>query len=496
MTISLTEIPNFGGTDADEDALLLRSFEDHPAYLQILNHEKFCILGRKGSGKTAIFKKILKDRKPDTFSFGHTFSDYPWHHHDKQKKAGVPEEQCFVQSWTYLCLISLSKILLNQDNSQPYSESAFPHLERLERFVLDTYGTRDPDITQVFSPAHKLKFSGEAGFDWKIIRASTKVESVEMEYLPTIAQEVNLNLRKSVMECLNPDSHYYVLFDQLDLGFSIEDKAYSLRLIGLLLAAKEMNVLARDSNKKLTIGIFLRDDIYGVLRFEDKNKITENFSAPVYWDHGANHRTLKSLMERRFKAVTQSDAHVRWDQIFDEDHQMTGRQSKYHYMLDRTFLRPRDMIKFCNETLEAFKAAGGEATKFENRRVLAAQTHYSDYLFRELEDEIHKQIPNYEFYVEVLKNLEALQFTRKDFLEAWDKRKSLLAGKDNPDLAMKQLYDFSLIGYYSLGGGGGGAEYIWRYKDQKSTFNENATQFRVHSGFKEVLGLKKFVRSE
>ena len=70
--------------EANEDSLLLRSFEDHPAYLQILNHEKFCILGRKGSGKTAIFKKILKDRKADTFSFGHTFSDYPWHHHDKQ----------------------------------------------------------------------------------------------------------------------------------------------------------------------------------------------------------------------------------------------------------------------------------------------------------------------------------------------------------------------------------------------------------------------------
>ena len=32
-------------------------------------------------------------------------------------------------------------------------------------------------------------------------------------------------------------------------------------------------------SKKLTVGIFLRDDIYGVLRFEDKNKTTENFSA-------------------------------------------------------------------------------------------------------------------------------------------------------------------------------------------------------------------------
>jgi hypothetical protein len=102
MPINLMTISNFGGTDADEDALLLDSFEDHPAYSQIVHHERFCILGRKGSGKTAIFKKILQDRQANTFSFGHTFTDYPWHHHDKQRKVGVPEEQCFVQSWTEL----------------------------------------------------------------------------------------------------------------------------------------------------------------------------------------------------------------------------------------------------------------------------------------------------------------------------------------------------------------------------------------------------------
>jgi hypothetical protein len=130
MAVDLAAISDFGGTDADEDRLLLQSFEDHPAYLQILNHEKFCILGRKGSGKTAIFKKILTDRTHDRFSFGHTFTDYPWHHHDKQIKIGVPEEQCFVHSWTYLCLISLSKILLNQDKSQPFNDGSLVHLER------------------------------------------------------------------------------------------------------------------------------------------------------------------------------------------------------------------------------------------------------------------------------------------------------------------------------------------------------------------------------
>src|ERR1019366_1631219 len=171
-----------------------------------------------------------------------------------------------------------------------------------------------------------------------------------MEYLPTIVQEVNLNLKNAIVECLNPEKHYYVLFDQLDLGFSLSEKAYSLRLIGLLLAAKELNIAARDQNKKMTIGIFLRDDIYSHLRFEDKNKITENYVAPVYWDHGQSNRTLKGLMEKRFTVVSNSSEPVLWEDVFDEDHQMTGRQPKYNYMRDRTFLRPRDMIKFCNET--------------------------------------------------------------------------------------------------------------------------------------------------
>jgi hypothetical protein len=496
MSFDFSSVANFGGTDADEDSLLLQSFEDHPAYLHVLKHEKFCIIGRKGSGKTAIFKKILKDRKPNVFSFGHTFTDYPWHHHEKQRKLGVPDEQCFVQSWSYLCLISLSKILLNQDNSQPFSEQALSHLEKIENFVLDTYGTRDPDVSQIFSPVHKLRFSNSVGIDWKIFKASTKIDTIEMEHFPTIIQEVNLNLKNSVTECLNPENEYYVLFDQLDLGFSTSDPSYSLRLIGLLLAAKEINLLAKEKGKKLTIGVFLRDDIYAYLRFEDKNKITENYSSPVYWDHGSNHRTLKSLMEKRFAVVLQSSKPVRWEDVFDEEHQMTGRQSKYQYMRDRTFLRPRDMIKFCNEVLEASKSGTGGEDKFVNKHILEAQPYYSEYLYAELEDEIHKHIPNYEFYIEVLKNLDSLQFTRPDFINAWEKRKTLLTGDDRPDLAMKELYEFSLIGYYSPGGGGGGAEYVWKYKDKRSTFNENASQFRVHSGFKDVLGLKKYIRSE
>ena len=53
----------------------------------------------------------------------------------------------------------------------------------------------------------------------------------------------------------------------------------------------------------MTDWAFLRDDIYNNLKFEDKNKITENNVAPVFWDHGPNHKTLKGLMEKRFKVA-------------------------------------------------------------------------------------------------------------------------------------------------------------------------------------------------
>lgn len=491
----LAKIDSFGGTDADQDPLLMRCFEEHDAFHALVQHKRFCVVGRKGSGKTAIFKKLLTDHRWKALAFGHTFTDYPWYHHEKQKASGVPDEECYLHSWKYLCLLTIAKILLNQDNSQPYSESSLEDVARLEKFVIDTYGSRNPDVTQIFTPGRELRFSGEFGFDWKIFKAGTKVESVRIEDLPLVIQEVNKNLREITVKSLNPDLDYYVMFDQLDLGFTKEKRDYSDRLIGLLLAAKELNTAAREAGKKLTISIFLRDDIYDYLQFEDKNKITENFTSYVIWDGKDDKHTLKSMMERRFRDVFEN-SEVTWDDVFDEEHGMPGRQKKYNYIVDRTFLRPRDMIKFCNEVLKKYKSSNGDSTKFNNDQVSSAQREYSDYLYRELDDEIHKHMPDYREIFEVVKAMDSLQFTTEDFREAWEAKKNLFQPDRTPDSALRQLFEFSVIGYLNVGGGGGGAQYIWHYKDSRTRFNEAAEKLRVHPGFKDVLGLKKYTWAE
>lgn len=94
----------------------------------------------------------------------------------------------------------------------------------------------------------------------------------------------------------------------------------------------------------------------------------------------------------------------------------------------------------------------------------------------------------------VLKNLESLQFTKDELDSAIARCRVNLDFADTFETIMRNLFDFSIFGYYSAGGSGGGSDYVWKYKGNRAKFDNNATQFKVHPGFKDVFGLKKFSR--
>ncbi len=483
------KVENFGGIAADVDDLLRECFQDHPAYIAARSGEKFLVIGRKGSGKTAIYQKLLLEKSPNFFSFGHTFEDYPWPHHDLQAQVGVPEERRYVHSWKYLILMTLSKILLNQDQSQPWSEAALEALGPLENFVVDSYGSRDPDVSQLFSPEKELRFKGGL----RLPIAALEGERVRVRELPLHIQEVNARIQDKVLEVLNPDREYFVCFDQLDLGFTTTDPTYMDQLIGLILAARDIKRAAKKLDKDLSVVIFLRDDIYRLLQFEDKNKLTQTNLAIVEWNTGHDQdSTLQRLMERRFGQVFRGGGSVAWDDVFDETKQMTGRQSKYAHICARTFLRPRDMIKFCNEVLLAHRRKN-RGDRFVNEDLIDARQVYSEYLLDELDDEIAKHVPDYKDFLEIVASIGRETFTRNQFREACAKR-AHLKGRD-PDLALQQLFDFSVVGYLKTGGGGGGSKWAWRYLDarpHRAVIPADAdTQLHVHPGFKEALDLTK-----
>lgn len=131
---------------------------------------------------------------------------------------------------------------------------------------------------------------------------------------------------------------------------------------------------------------------------------------------------------------------------------------------------PRDMIKFCNEVLSAYSERHGDVSgKFDNEAVIAARDGYSEYLLRELDDEIAKHNPTYQEYLEVLKSIGNIHFTSSQFASGWEARPRL-AGEDWRD-GLESLFEFSVIGYLKSGGGGGGSKYVWRYLDPRARFD-------------------------
>jgi len=495
---SLTTVENFGGTDADNDDILLQAFEDHEAYLDVLALRRHMIVGKKGSGKTAIFKKIVTTKSYNFFAYGHTFSDYPWHHHEYQARVGIPDFDKYTHSWKYLILISAAKIALNQDQSLPVDTSTMEDMVRLESFIIDTYGSRDPDLTQVFSPNKRLKLKPYFELDWKIIKAGISPEAVPILELPTIVQEVNAAFSRTLLRCLNPTHSYYIAFDQLDLGFDRTSPEYTSRLIGLLLASRDINLAAQNAGMRLFVVVFLRDDIYDCLHFEDKNKMTENFVSVIEWDTPRTQKSLKALMERRFNIVLSDsiDTNISWAAVFNEEREMPGHQTKYEHMRDRTYLRPRDIIKFANCALAKFKERSGQprgqdhVEKIDNVDVHNARIDYSEYLIREIDDEVLKHFPDYEKHLNVLRALGKWQFEKSEFEDAFPAQYP--SSSLTPLEALEKLFDFSFIGFYRAGGRGfGGSEYAFKYREPRIRFDQTSSRYRIHPGLIEVMGLKR-----
>jgi hypothetical protein len=183
--------------------------------------------------------------------------------------------------------------------------------------------------------------------------------------------------------------------------------------------------------------------------------------------------------------------------VFDETVQMPGRQNKYQHIADRTFLRPRDIIKFCNTILgEAKKRTATkqeDRIRFVNADIHKAREEYSSYFLREIDDEIHKHVPNYKKYLDVIKSVGVYRFDLESFKNEFERHKNEFPEITEPIQLLKTLHSFSIISFYRAGGRGfGGSEYISKHKYPDEEFDLLSTSFQVHPGLIEVLGLKKY----
>jgi hypothetical protein len=477
-TRSLRDLTSFGDVAAEDDAVL-DYFLTTDAVASIKNGDVFLVLGRKGAGKTALVRHFAEG-KGNGVSRSLNLGGYPWAVHAQRMDRGSSDVEAYVSSWRYLIAVQLAVLALSRA-PRATDENA----KALHRFLADNYGDAI-DLEDVLRPS-KLRLSSMSfeptvfgcklgGIALDRGKGDLKL-GVELDALSDLIIASALKLARSAGA-----PSLMLHFDELDQGISTLTEERARMLAGLVLAARSVRQSCRDGGVPVHPIIYLRSDLWDKLSFSDKNKISESLALRLEWDADS----LMDLVTARVRAKLGPGAS--WDSITTPD-TLRGSYTKWNYILGRTFLRPRDVIKFLNSALRQARARDEDPLLLSNPDVVNAREAYSAYLKSELDDEIMAHWPHWEEALQACSAISTMTFQRDDFAREYEERRSKHNSVGTEE-ALELLYRFSVIGYERRSGYGG-SSWAFQYTNPEAGWDNRATRFKVHLGLKEFAKLRE-----
>ena len=479
MSIDLRQLASFGDVAAEDDSVL-EYFLSTNAVEQIQRDKAFLVLGRKGSGKTAIVRYFTESPQQGS-SRSLNLRGYPWNIHASRKDCGASDAEAYVASWRYLISVEMASLVLKRASESNHAEA-----KPIRKFFNDNYGAAEPGLQDILRPP-KLKL-GRLSFTPAIMgnqlggvdldRSDSNLSfGRELDAVSSALLEATISLCKKINI-----PRLMLHIDELDQGLSELDEKRSKMIIGLILAAREIR---RDSRKKgalIAPVVYLRSDLWNELEFSDKNKISQTQSLHLEWSSEA----LLSLVEARLSA--QLGPNASWMAVSEAD-LMRGSQTKWNHIVSRTFLRPRDVIRFLNAALASAKSRSEKPLILSNKDIIAARDPYSAYLKAELDDEI---LPHWKEWGEALKacsSVATITLDREQFSTEYAKRQTKQLTLSDSE-ALRMLYQFSVLGYEKRSGYGG-TSWVFQYTDPEIGWDSSATKFKIHLGLKEYARLRE-----
>ena len=345
------------------------------------------VVGRKGSGKSAIFYEILNveargvhdltiDLRPEGNQFARLREFV-----EAQLSKGM-QEFALTGFWTYLLLTELARKLLEHDAS---------------------LARRDAGQLELYSKLEKVYASHDPGefidFPQRLVQYVNRLIESNIDNAPS-AEAIMWSLygdqswafRDSVNEYLEQKDTVWLLIDNLDKNWPVGGSSSTdiLLLRSLLEATRKLRNELEHRDVEFNSLIFLRSDIYDHLVAEapDKGKDTAirlDWFDPVAFEH---------IVERRVLASTDLQGSFReqvWPSICAP---LVGTEESFAFVLSRTLMRPRDLLIFLRRCVET--AINRGHNRIEEDDIRFAETTYSNDVLANLQYEIVDLNPSYE----------------------------------------------------------------------------------------------------
>lgn len=510
-SLKITRNLKVGALDAEGDAdLLNRCFVDN-GYLNRLmdvDSPESIILGRTGSGKSALLYKIQsiaqKVVKLDPNDISVRFLEYS----DIIQffcELNINLDLFYKLLWRHVLTVEFLKLrydIKNEFESRSFIDGLVSKFNRdvtrkkaLEyfsewgdRFWLDT----DEQLRII---TNKLESDTKSSIGAKYANVSLSLDGAKklsdedrVEIKQRASLVVNgLQIRKlnEVLDLLaehsfdDPQKKFYILIDQLDEEWAGTDTR--VRFIRALI--EEIKTFRRIRQTKIIAA--LRKDLL-VLVFDMtrdsgfQEEKYESYLLELRWSPDELARLIELRINEVFKSQYTKQL-VEFDDVFPKARKGGG-QTAMEFIVERTLRRPRDILQFVNESF----AIAADRERISWRSLFAAEAQYSEKRFKSLKEEWGEVYPSFEDAAEVLRGLKAT-FTRSMIKDARLEDVMLtLYDHDNSDpcvLIVKKYYDglgvkesdvlsTLLSCLYRVGAIGvktGSLDtYIWCYVDQAS----------------------------
>lgn len=418
---------NIGAPDAETDRDLLAScFVENGCIEQVLDvaSPASLIVGRTGAGKSATLIRLeqiarnVVEVNPSDLSFKYVENSTVLKFF---RDSGVDLDIFYRMLWRHVLITELLKARYDWSNEgavrnwfdgffekfkrDPVKARALRYLQEWgDKFWQDTE-VRVKEVTEKIetelkasvSASYMAKLSAEGGAKLSeeekseiYTRGSSVVNRIQMKELAKLVAF----LADEVFD--DPQKPYYITIDNLDEPWVAAGAKFSL----IRSLIEEIKVFRKIRNVKIIA--VLRQDLLEKVYNETRDGGFQEEKYEAYYAHIKwREKDLEALIEVRVNEVFKrkyTGRKVMLSDIFPKDR---GNERALPYILERTFLRPRDVISFVNECLSC---AEGKS-RITWATLHNAEEKYSQKRFRSVLDEWTQLFPSLKYAVGVIRGL-------------------------------------------------------------------------------------------
>ncbi|MCC3424138.1 MAG: hypothetical protein JGK12_09435 [Microcoleus sp. PH2017_01_SCD_O_A] len=482
MFVNLDKL-NFGSDDAERDAkdgFLSKVFLKTSLYNRVSKGKRELVIGRKGAGKSALCLTLQKAFENDGKNVVLvTPKSLSLPKIQQLKVTSVSEEEAYVLSWKYVLLVKIAiEILAVVHRLKLRVKGKSKKLLKEIDFFLTANGElqksiweKDVVLLNPFSGFSKISAKigvFEAGFE-----SSRKDNQIDVA---GILESFEAKVEELLKDLSQTD--LIILIDKIDEVWNPTEES-QLMIIGLINAIHDLN----SSLQRTNILLFLRSDIYDILRFNDGDKL-RNLEERINWSDS----DLKQLIATRGKVsagLSINETDDLWELFFEEEVQD---HNSFIYILSRTLKRPRELIQFCNLALTI--AQDNRHQKITQEDILLAEGQYSNWKLNDLASEFLVQYPYLKDVLTLFQGFQA-SFTKDEIDSRYQETQKKLT-RIYPELhslssnsLIQTLFQIGFLGAKING------EEVYFYDDSKLILPQYQS-IVVHPAFHLGLGIRSY----